>query len=63
MHDTGSLLHTVLHLPAVPRRHNLYVGLLLEAEARLAAKADAQMGAMRQAEEVMLCQLLAAACV
>ncbi len=42
------------------RRHNLYVGLLLESEAKLAAKANAQMAAARLEEEALLCQLLAA---
>jgi hypothetical protein len=45
------------------RRHNLYVGLLLESEAKHAAEADARAAAMRHAEEALLCQLLAAVCV
>jgi hypothetical protein len=36
------------------------VGLLLESEAKLAAKANAQMAAARLEEEALLCQLLAA---
>ncbi len=45
------------------RRHNLYVGLLLESEAKLAAKSNVLRAATRLEEEALLCQLLATVCV